>query len=254
MKLEYIPAFATPIGKFYFDDNDSLRKLFNDLYINIKKTNNVKNDFQNHAKTIDVTTHYDAWQLGIKTVTDAEHQRMYDEPDLNWTNSWWDKTRRELFAHIEYICNDFRETMFPQDEPESNAISWYMQNMWLTELKQGQVNSLHNHQGSIFSGVYYHTVPKYIGKSKDTHPDGKLALIGNMMATNEAQMTMNQMEWVIPEEGLLIIFPSSVPHIVYPFRGDETRVTFAFNLTRNFKIPTSPSAPVITAKKHGVLW
>lgn len=252
MKLQYIPAFATPIAKFYFDDNDTVKKLFNELYDNIKNTDNLKNTYENTAKTNNITTHYKAWQINLKTVSDKEANILQPGDDyLYWTNSWWEEKRLELFSHIEYMCNDFRENMFPSDY---GKISWYMQNFWVTELQQGHCNALHNHQGSIFSGVYYHKVPEYIGKSTDTHPDGKLALIGNMMATNESQLTTNQLEWVNPEEGLMILFPSSVPHIVYPFDGEGTRITFAFNLTRNFKLPPKQSAPVITEKKHGALW
>jgi hypothetical protein len=35
-----------------------------------------------------------------------------------------------------------------------------------------------------------------------------------------------------PEPGLMIIFPSYLPHMVYPHRGGRPRISIAFNLRK----------------------
>tara|TARA_B000000609_G_scaffold143656_1_gene123838 strand:+ start:1768 stop:2523 length:756 start_codon:yes stop_codon:yes gene_type:complete len=251
MKIDIRPLFAIPLMQVALEENDPIRNMFDQLYNEIKNSDTDSYPLRN--KELGITTHYDGWQISIETISDDEVKRVWSANyQNNWKNDWWVNSRSNLFKDIEELCTEFMH-INPLESKKYEECTWIMQDMWVTELQEGQTNALHNHEGSIFSGVYYHTVPKYIG-GPETHPDGLICFVGNAMASNASQYISNQIEWVVPKEGLLLIFPSALPHIVYPFKGDENRITFAFNLTRTFRLPQKINQPIVSQRKHGSLW
>jgi hypothetical protein len=82
---------------------------------------------------------------------------------------------------------------------------------WFNEMGPGHRTSLHSHQedDELLSAVYYLQVPPHSGrlllwKDDTAHP-------------------------VTPEEGMLLLFPPSLPHEVEENRSEGTRLSVAFN-------------------------
>jgi hypothetical protein len=42
-----------------------------------------------------------------------------------------------------------------------------------------------------------------------------------------------EMIYIVPEPGLMVLFPSYIPHMVNPHKGAETRISIAFNLRKD---------------------
>ena len=62
-------------------------------------------------------------------------------------------------------------------------------------------------------------------------PDGYLCLLGNSIGMVERNIIGDNNYYLKPKEGLMILFPASVQHMVYPFKGPGTRIAIAFNLS-----------------------
>ena len=103
---------------------------------------------------------------------------------------------------------------FIKDFPKKNIIkSWYI------KIKNGGGIDYHIHN-SWLSGVFYSKIPF---KSKD----GKLNLsIVDWGFKKEKKFLKN----IIPIEGKLVLFPSSMPHKVARFNNTKYRISIAFDL------------------------
>jgi len=65
-------------------------------------------------------------------------------------------------------------------------------------------------------------------------PDGQLSFI-NDGVYDESTLRFSKTFFVQPEVGKLIIFPGSLGHLVYPFKGPGTRIVLAVNWGRVHK-------------------
>ena len=91
--------------------------------------------------------------------------------------------------------------------------------------------NIHTHSGWALSAVYYVRVPEV----KDNTQDGTIqfhnfspsqvnpnfAFLSNLLG--------NETRRIFPKTGMLIIFPSHMPHSVLPSFSDDERITIAFN-------------------------
>jgi uncharacterized protein (TIGR02466 family) len=96
---------------------------------------------------------------------------------------------------------------------------------WIVKSKEGDYNPVHVHEASL-SGIVYLKVPSQVADPMTT--DGKLNfLFGDYRLSNLDFLGMRE---VVPRVGDMYLFPSWLQHVVYPFRGAEERVSYAFNL------------------------
>ena len=102
---------------------------------------------------------------------------------------------------------------------------------WLNENSPGDFNMPHSHDGGQvhFSGIWY---------LKCSPTSGGLIFLNK---PNNSDFTMlfdfidDPLSWVnyciIPKQYQLVLFPSSLIHLVEPNRSDSNRISFAFNIT-----------------------
>lgn len=96
---------------------------------------------------------------------------------------------------------------------------------WLNWTKPGQFHHKHAHPNALISGCFY------VNANKNTdriyfYRDGYQRIKFPPVDWN----IYNSDSWWYPvEAGDLIIFPSSLTHMVQPVEGDETRISLAFN-------------------------
>jgi len=97
--------------------------------------------------------------------------------------------------------------------------------------KDNEYNPIHSH-GGIFSGVLYLKIPNYLPARKDNNSDGAIGFIGST-SPNDGLLTSSQFS-ILPKVGDIFIFPSTLRHLVYPFRtenGQEIRRSMSFNIS-----------------------
>ena len=94
--------------------------------------------------------------------------------------------------------------------------------MWGNINYRGNWNNLHEHTGAFISGVYYVKVPKDSGHLAFRAP----------RAITVSEQSGEHPKWVNiePNEGVLMLFPGYLEHMVKPNQSDESRISIAFNL------------------------
>lgn len=102
---------------------------------------------------------------------------------------------------------------------------------WANVNRRGQYNKPHLHPASTWSGTYY-------VDAGDPAPEGnELSGLLSLMHPNPAApmsffRMLPQAINVQPADGLMVLFPSYLPHIVYPYDGERPRISVAFNVQR----------------------
>lgn len=110
-------------------------------------------------------------------------------------------------------------------------LQWNM-TFWANVNRRGQMNKMHFHPGSTWSAVYY------VEAGEPPPADNPTAgALGFMNPNQAAPMSFfcNQLKREItvqPETGLMVFFPSYLPHIVYPYTGETPRISIAFNIQK----------------------
>ena len=124
--------------------------------------------------------------------------------------------KKDLMDHINIYFNEIMQV----------DAELYMTNSWINVTAYEKQHSLHNHNNSILSGVFYIN-------ASDSQP----SISFNRMTPpfflhmSAKQYTMfNSMEWNVPvEDGGIIIFPSNCFHFVKPNLTNNQRISIAFN-------------------------
>jgi len=90
-------------------------------------------------------------------------------------------------------------------------------------------NMLHEHPGSVLSGVYYLSLPEQSGDIHFIHPSDKLSWAG--FNRRLEYNNYNSEQWHInAHTGVLFIFPAWLKHFVSPSANrNEKRVSVSFN-------------------------
>ena len=99
-------------------------------------------------------------------------------------------------------------------------------NLWFNVNGKADYNSIHNHHGSIISGVYYVDVPSDCGNIefyRDDDSEYYLPLLEKYNAFTK------QKHVIEPTPGMLVLFPGWVKHSVQPNKSPSDRVSISFN-------------------------
>jgi uncharacterized protein (TIGR02466 family) len=108
----------------------------------------------------------------------------------------------------------------------SNNITPYITQSWLNYTETNQYHHKHQHPNSLVSGVFYincneeHDKIKFFNDKYSTiKPEVKDYNIWN-----------SETWWFSVKTGDIILFPSSLTHMVENKEGDNTRISLAFNI------------------------
>ena len=96
-------------------------------------------------------------------------------------------------------------------------------NFWVNVNTKGDWNIYHDHMGVDLSGVYYVKVPENSGEIMFKDPRK-----GSSGERNVVQMPLNLP--LMPKEGVLLMFPPFLEHMVSPSKSDEERISIAYNV------------------------
>jgi len=144
---------------------------------------------------------------------------------------WTGAAGQTLLSRIGEMVNQATSLLLL---PQSNvpAFRWKMA-IWANVNRARQFNQMHFHPGSTWSGTYY-------VDSGDAPPPGNtsagcISFMNPNLAASMSFFTsiLPQTLVVPPEAGLMILFPSYLPHTVYPYEGERPRISVAFNVLKD---------------------
>lgn len=104
--------------------------------------------------------------------------------------------------------------------------NFYITQSWINYTKPGEYHHAHTHANSIISGVFYFNALEKEDKIYFMkHGYNQIKIYA------EEYNVFNADKWWLPvKTGDLLLFPSSLPHMVEPVTSDETRISLAFNV------------------------
>ncbi len=105
---------------------------------------------------------------------------------------------------------------------------------WVISQLPGEYNPIHNHSQTHLASVIYLKVPEQIGTPVSDIPnklptDGYIEFVDRSGAGAEQLITCAAR--VRPRAGRIYIFPATLMHLVYPFRGEGERRSISINAT-----------------------
>ena len=108
----------------------------------------------------------------------------------------------------------------------SNNITPYITQSWLNYTEKNQYHHKHTHPNSLVSGVFYVNCHQEHDKIKFFNYDHKMIKL-EVKDWN----VWNSESWSFPvKTGDIVLFPSSLIHMVETKQGDNTRISLAFNI------------------------
>ncbi|NDB60859.1 hypothetical protein EB001_20805 [bacterium] len=132
------------------------------------------------------------------------------------------KTFKNLKKELDLIVKDY----FDKIISPSNNITPYITQSWLNYTETNQYHHKHEHPNSIVSGVFYincneeHDKIKFFNDKYETI----------RLETKEWNIWNSKSWWFSVKTGNIILFPSSLTHMVETKQGNNTRISLAFNV------------------------
>ena len=143
----------------------------------------------------------------------------HDRPGANWLRAGINGT---TIDYLRAIGIDY-------------PVNWQIHS-WANINRQGDYHDSHNHPHCYLSGTYYLKVPGE-GTAKRQRSDVRPNRItfydprgGFNMNSIKNDPYVEPEFTVLPEPGLLLMWPASLMHFVHPNLSDETRISISFNI------------------------
>ena len=95
---------------------------------------------------------------------------------------------------------------------------------WLNIQVANEFNPLHSH-GGIISGILFLQIPKEIEEERQEYKGKYTSLHGCLKFVRN-----NDMIFIKSKDMGILLFPSRLQHMVYPFKSDVERITMSFNV------------------------
>jgi len=131
---------------------------------------------------------------------------------------------KQLFELRQFIEKSLHEYFMATHNPKNDTRLKITQS-WLNWTKPKQHHHKHAHPNSLISGCYYVNARKESDKIffyREAYHQIKFPPV-------EWNIYNSDSWWFPVNTGDLILFPSSLTHMVQPVEGDETRISLAFN-------------------------
>ena len=137
---------------------------------------------------------------------------------------------RQLVRHMYEMADEATRRVLTEYGHPPRAMRWTL-HAWVNVNRSGDYNKVHTHPGSTWSGTYY-------VDPGDPPPDAEHGTPIHFFdpcqgrATPFCRRPYPSAILVRPEPGLMILFPSYLPHMVLPHAGTRPRISVAFNLRK----------------------
>jgi len=142
------------------------------------------------------------------TIRGGEQRKVWPaSEDRSWLVEW-----------IEQQALEYHQ----QADPESTLVP-KLANCWTITQPENSYQVAHNHPHGSISGNLYLEVPHRVTNTDST--DGCISFIFDKISNPTAVRFVH----VAPEVGLMLVFPSWLPHQVYPWQGAGHRRVIAWD-------------------------
>jgi uncharacterized protein (TIGR02466 family) len=133
-----------------------------------------------------------------------------------------------LVSFLENICQGYIELIKSQSGAEElDYVKPMVTSIWTIRQFPGEYQELHTHPGGNISGNIYVSAPE-LDEINSTPSDSKLLF--RMPQTKDiGKFIMNDTWKYNPTPGTVVLFPSYLPHTVYPWKGTGHRTVLAFD-------------------------
>lgn len=143
---------------------------------------------------------------------------FYSKEDRNWFLSKFSPVLNDYMMFLnEYLNNDLQ-------------VNCKLVDLWINFMKNGEFNPPHIHSGQL-SFVIYLQVPEELKlenknyKGTDIGGPGAIKFINDF---NTDKLNISELP-IFPQEKECYIFPSSLNHMVFPFKSDCERISVSGN-------------------------
>ena len=141
------------------------------------------------------------------------------------------KSQEILKPYLISLANEFHKHL----EENEHYPQWDIKDLWINFQKKYEHNPLHNHTG-VLSFVLWVQIPYFV-KDELSHPNcinsntPSNSLFEFVCTDFMGKIVQNRIEVDKSWEGTMIMFPSSLNHMVSPFyTSDEYRISISGNL------------------------
>jgi uncharacterized protein (TIGR02466 family) len=132
------------------------------------------------------------------------------------------KVFKDLKKELNLIVQDY----FYKVISPANNITPYITQSWLNYTETNQYHHKHAHQNSLVSGVFYINCDEKFDKIKFFKEDYKTI----KLEVKNWNTWNSESWWFSIKTGDIILFPSSLIHMVENKEGNNTRISLAFNV------------------------
>ena len=163
------------------------------------------------------------WDRGTKS-SDKTDYLKYGVTSFNSTQ---DLAEKPEWDNVTRFIHEFSGMMIAS--VSNGSVQHGLINMWTTIYPTGCFVPEHNHSNSLLSGVFYAKAPENCGDIVFSDP----AWVAKTMCMHKSMpdfpgVSTKQSEK--PEDGLMILFPSWLPHKTLPNNSNEDRIIVSFNI------------------------
>jgi hypothetical protein len=137
--------------------------------------------------------------------------------DVKWLVRW-----------IESIANGYMELVSQQSGTEElKYCKPEVVSIWTIRQSSGDYQEMHTHPIGNLSGNIYINAPEL----DDFSPPSDSQILFRLPHTRDiSKFIMNDTWKYSPKPGTVILFPSHIPHTVYPWKGQGNRTVMAFDI------------------------
>jgi len=133
---------------------------------------------------------------------------------------------RRLIEYMYELANEATRRLLADHGQEMEPIRWTL-SAWANVNRSGDFNKVHVHSSSTWSGTYYVDTG-----DPDSEGGTPLHLLDPCQSRGMTLPMVPSSVYVHPKPGMMILFPSYVPHMVFPHSGKGARISIAFNLRK----------------------
>ena len=130
------------------------------------------------------------------------------------------------FSNIKKELDLKVQDYFDKVVSPANNITPYITQSWLNYTETNQYHHKHAHPNSLVSGVFYINCHEEHDKIKFFNENYKPI----KLEVKDWNMWNSESWWFSVKTGDVILFPSSLTHMVETKEGDNTRISLAFNV------------------------
>ena len=144
------------------------------------------------------------------------------------------KEFKDLKIELDLRVQDY----FDKVISPANNITTYITQSWLNYTETNQYHQKHNHPNSLVSGVFYINCDEQFDKIKFFNENYETI----KFQVNEWNVWNSNSWWFSVKTGDIILFPSSLLHMVETKEGTNTRISLAFNVFIKGTVGSNKSA------------